>query len=152
MCLPACLNGGTCIHISNGSAVCSCPPGFSGIACEQDLNFCQPSTCENGGTCFEGFGTAVSCACAPGYTGSICKTDIDNYCLPSTCRNGGTCVEGPGRNTSCMCTLEFKGSRCSTRAECPAEVDEDWMLSYDRTLPGASVVHQCSEVKNAATG
>ena len=151
-----CQNGGSCVDLLGTETACICAAGFSGERCQEDINtFCQLDMCRNGGTCIEGRGTLTACSCAPGYTGPTCETDLD-YCLPSTCRNGGTCVEGPGRSTSCLCPQDITGPMCSTLIEappvpCPAEVDASWMLSYAETQPGATVMHQCSDILGPGT-
>ncbi|KAA0702143.1 Protocadherin Fat 4 FAT tumor suppressor -like protein 4 [Triplophysa tibetana] len=107
--LYPCQNSATCnrnIHISQDVAVlessslifvspyfeifnCSCRTGFTGEACELDLDECEKKPCENGGTCYNNPGTYF-CQCKDGFSGPHCTT-VDNECQTVTCLNGGTC-------------------------------------------------------------
>ncbi len=58
---------GTCMDEGN-VLTCECDDGFSGDACETDLEFCITDSCMNGGTCVEGLGTATSCNCTDGFS------------------------------------------------------------------------------------
>jgi len=65
---PACENGGQCV-----SGACVCPTGFSGTACETNIDDCDPNPCLNGGTCTDGVDD-YACSCIDGYTGTNCET------------------------------------------------------------------------------
>ena len=54
------MNGGTCVEGFGPDTTCSCPEGYSGANCSNDIDFCTPETCLNGGTCNEGSGTAIA--------------------------------------------------------------------------------------------
>ncbi|KAM7412809.1 hypothetical protein PAMA_020270 [Pampus argenteus] len=121
-----CQNGATCnkkIYISHDVAVlesmavifvspqkeilnCTCPAGFTGPLCEEDINECEMSPCENEGTCVNTPG-GFYCQCQTGFSGPVCSSDVDE-CLKLKCKNGGTC--SPTRNGyHCYCVPGFEG-------------------------------------------
>lgn len=124
--LRPCQNGATCsrnIHISQDVAVlegsslifvspyfeifnCSCRTGFTGEACELDLDECEKKPCENGGTCYNNPGTYF-CQCKDGFSGPHCIT-VDNECQTVTCLNGGTCWNKHG-GFICDCSPGYEG-------------------------------------------
>jgi|GEM_PF-1211667 len=67
-CDPVCQNGGTCV-----SGTCDCPVGFTGGACETNVDDCDPNPCQNGGTCTDGI-DSYTCSCLPGFSGDDCET------------------------------------------------------------------------------
>lgn len=67
----SCFNGGTCVDGIN-TFTCLCPPGFTGIYCQHDINECDSKPCLNGGTCQDSYGT-YKCTCPHGYTGLNCQ-------------------------------------------------------------------------------
>jgi hypothetical protein len=62
-----CLNNGTCIRTSSVTGVCSCLSGYTGIACQNQINSCASAPCING-TCIS-LVNSYQCYCFPGYTG-----------------------------------------------------------------------------------
>lgn len=121
-----CQNGATCnknIYISQDVAVlestavifvspqkevfnCTCPAGFTGSLCEDDIDECEVNPCENNGTCVNALG-GFYCHCLSGFSGSVCSTDVDE-CLKLKCQNGGTCIPTQGRY-HCQCAPGFEG-------------------------------------------
>jgi hypothetical protein len=86
--LPACANGGTCMHLGYDYA-CSCAAGWMGRNCTENINDCCPMPCFNGGTCRDGI-NSYTCECPPFYLGTRCE--IYDYCNAlSPCENGGEC-------------------------------------------------------------
>ncbi|KAI6653592.1 Neurogenic locus notch-like protein 1 [Oopsacas minuta] len=137
--------GLTCINGQQNSncSVCLCDPGYTGTACEIDINDCEPEPCMNNGTCVDQVNdyncTCVNgwvgkncsecgltcnngqqnsncsvCLCDPGYTGTACEIDI-NDCEPEPCMNNGTCQDQVN-DYNCTCVIEWIGKNCS---ECP---------------------------------
>ena len=113
-CQLACQNGGYCSQkISNGPEIfasggmletCMCPPGFSGLTCENIVEQCQDSLkCHNGAPCSFIEGKYV-CDCSradavSAFAGAMCRRPATSYCghedlqNRSFCTNGGLCVE-----------------------------------------------------------
>ena len=96
ICPLNCSGHGTC---DGDTAKCSCPPGYSGRACE----IVECSDCSGHGRCE----VANVCTCEPGWGGPSCAT--------ATCPNdcGGTsrgkCL-GPNK---CLCAPGWSGGNCS---------------------------------------
>lgn len=121
-----CQNGATCnknIYISQNVAVlestavifvspqkevfnCTCPAGFTGTLCEDDIDECEVNPCENKGTCVNTLG-GFYCHCQSGFSGSVCSSDI-NECLKLKCQNGGTCIPTQD-GYQCQCVSGFEG-------------------------------------------
>ncbi|CAD6194736.1 unnamed protein product [Caenorhabditis auriculariae] len=105
----ACLNGGVCSRLDNGSAVCSCPVGVGGDRCDRiAAQSCGSIECSNGGVCSTFFeSTSPVCICPPGWSGLVCRTPS----CESFCFNKGNCSmfnDFP----SCECGGGFSGERC----------------------------------------
>ena len=67
-----CGRNGKCI---DGIATynCSCNKGWTGKACEVDINECESMPCKNGGECFQTINADFRCACRSGFTGKDCS-------------------------------------------------------------------------------
>ncbi|CAB1422219.1 unnamed protein product [Pleuronectes platessa] len=124
-----CPNGATCnknIYISQDVAAlespgvifvspqtevfnCTCPAGFTGMLCEEDIDECEVRFCQNDGTCVNTAGS-FQCHCQSGFSGSVCSTDVDE-CLKLKCQNGGTCLPNDD-GYYCHCAPGFEGEAC----------------------------------------
>ncbi|KAI5726630.1 hypothetical protein M8J76_005731 [Diaphorina citri] len=105
-----CLNGGSCTVLDTGFS-CSCPIGFQGNQCEENINDCPSiNTCQNGGTCVD-LVNDYKCQCVPGYVGPRCDVKVA-YCLAKPCANGGVC-EDLVNDFICRCKAGFSGKDCS---------------------------------------
>ncbi|CAO1405171.1 unnamed protein product [Diamesa hyperborea] len=80
-----CLNGGFCSDAIAGYS-CECPPGYTGLSCETNINDCVPNPCHRG-ICIDG-DNSFTCQCNPGYTGNLCQTQI-NKCESNPCQYSG---------------------------------------------------------------
>lgn len=116
-----CSNGGYCTLIPGTSdelakqaqkgtliETCVCPPGFTGLACENILEQCvlPERKCYNGAPCIQHESTgewACDCTLADSlstFAGQMCRDPITEYCtgryMPDTalsfCTNGGRCL------------------------------------------------------------
>ncbi|CAF4406405.1 unnamed protein product, partial [Adineta steineri] len=72
-----CHSNATCYNLNGGEYRCMCPPTYTGIRCDQDIDECSvfPSICRNGGTCVNEIGS-YRCYCASGWIGSTCAKAI----------------------------------------------------------------------------
>ncbi|XP_030007933.1 protocadherin Fat 4 [Sphaeramia orbicularis] len=124
-----CHNGASCnknIYISQEVAVlesvavifvspqkeifnCTCLAGFTGTACEYDIDECEARPCKNEGTCVNTLGSFY-CHCQSGFSGPVCATDI-NECLKLNCQNNGTCIHNQD-GYWCRCVPGFEGEAC----------------------------------------
>lgn len=86
----------------DGTYVCSCPAGYKGTDCMQDIDECHDSgsPCEHGGTCVNTPGS-YRCDCAIGFAGARCEVNI-NECDSNPCQNEGTCLDERG-SYRCVC-------------------------------------------------
>ncbi|KAK6175562.1 hypothetical protein SNE40_014001 [Patella caerulea] len=71
-----CLNGGACTDRGSSDYYCTCPPQYTGVNCEIEMNICITSRpCRNGGICrinSEGY----RCDCPLGYMGTDCDSEV----------------------------------------------------------------------------
>ena len=123
-----CRYGGTCTDNNNGTYTCTCPTGFTGQDCLEEIDECEGDPCTNGGQCINGFGSFLcSClqgyggrrcevACPQGFVGERCEVDL-NYCSSDTCSNGGSCVEERDGYT-CICPPNYTGPHCTMANDC----------------------------------
>ncbi|CAF4535527.1 unnamed protein product [Rotaria sp. Silwood1] len=108
-----CLNGGTCIQLFNGTLVCMCPTGYTGLRCEMYTTLCIPNPCQSNGTCIPSGTTGYVCICPPNFTGPQCNL-VTNPCLYLPCLNSGTCVPLQNGGYQCICLPTFTGTQCQT--------------------------------------
>uniref|UniRef100_A0AAQ6ADV3 Notch receptor 3 n=1 Tax=Amphiprion ocellaris TaxID=80972 RepID=A0AAQ6ADV3_AMPOC len=96
-----CANGARCVNWNNHYN-CSCPPGYQGKNCRNDIDECRkPGVCLNGGLCINTHGS-FRCQCQPGYSGRTCEVST-LPCAPSQCLNGGTCRQTSDHSYECAC-------------------------------------------------
>ncbi|CAF1380734.1 unnamed protein product [Rotaria magnacalcarata] len=126
----SCKNGGICVPFSVdepscsvdqiGSTCCQCPPNFTGLRCEQEVDLCSSNPCKANGRCqFDKFG--YRCQCFEGYTGENCDVRIMNSGCASNPCTVGICYQlnQSGASYVCICpdgTLNLScNSQNSTR-------------------------------------
>ena len=90
---------------------CNCTPGWTGVTCGEDIDFCASQPCMNGGICID-TGNGFTCNCTDNYTGPACA-DIDHCAAYVPCQNDGQCVNAV--NTySCICVDGWTGKNCTS--------------------------------------
>ncbi|CAF1175880.1 unnamed protein product [Rotaria sordida] len=106
-----CHSNATCYNLKGGQYRCMCPPTYTGIRCDEDIDECAifPSICRNGGTCVNEIGS-YRCYCASGWIGSTCVKAID-YCLSQPCNQNGTCINDIN-GFQCRCLSTYTGNVC----------------------------------------
>uniref|UniRef100_A0A8K9WM15 Notch receptor 2 n=1 Tax=Oncorhynchus mykiss TaxID=8022 RepID=A0A8K9WM15_ONCMY len=117
-CLPGpCANGGTCSSLSGDKFSCTCPPGYWGQSCTEDVDECrlQPNTCQNGGTCSNIQGS-YTCVCVNGWSGLDCSENIDD-CATAACTKGSTCIDRVA-SFLCVCPYGKTGLLCHVNDAC----------------------------------
>ncbi|XP_072589515.1 protein crumbs homolog 1 isoform X4 [Vulpes vulpes] len=133
-----CQSGGTCIELSPekpygrlaqlpssfshpeaSGYVCICPPGLTGIHCEEDIDECSSNPCQNGGTC-ENLSGHYTCRCpfdnhsGTFYGGKNCS-DVLLGCTHHQCLNNGMCIphfQNGQHGFSCLCPSGYTGPLC----------------------------------------
>lgn len=68
-----------------------CREGYSGEACENNIDDCATEPCLNGGTCRDEVG-GFKCACQQGWAGDRCQKDIGT-CTNLPCQNDAVCID-----------------------------------------------------------
>ncbi|XP_061672133.1 neurogenic locus notch homolog protein 1-like isoform X3 [Syngnathoides biaculeatus] len=107
-----CQKGSNCdTNPVNGNHMCTCPLGYLGASCDQDVNECLlgPNPCEHAGKCMNTKGS-FQCICQRGYVGPRCELDI-NECMSSPCKNEATCLDQIG-GFQCICMPGYEGEFC----------------------------------------
>ncbi|XP_058556115.1 protein crumbs homolog 1 isoform X1 [Neofelis nebulosa] len=133
-----CHSGGVCVELSSekqyghiaqlpssfsypeaSGYLCICPPGLTGIHCEEDIDECSSNPCQNGGTC-ENLPGDYTCHCpfdnqsGTFYGGRNCS-DLFLGCTHHQCLNNGICIphfQNGQHGFSCLCPSGFTGSLC----------------------------------------
>jgi hypothetical protein len=109
-----CGNNGTCVVANNSVALCSCDSGYTGLACESDIDDCASSPCDPIGTslCVDVGANLVDCDCNDGYSGDLCE--VEPACTSSPCQNNGTCTDVVVADFECTCVTGFTGDLCQS--------------------------------------
>ncbi|VDK38961.1 unnamed protein product [Taenia asiatica] len=116
-CEPGCVPGqGECVQ-----GVCECKKGFTGVACERDVDECRENRhgCEH--NCVNTHGS-YECTCNEGYQTSLYDP---RRCEPLRCEPD--CVPGQGTcyNGVCQCNPGFTGKSCEEDVdECKLRIHE----------------------------
>jgi len=107
-CAVACENGGQCV-----SGACVCPTGFSGTACETNIDDCAGNPCDPG-TCTDGV-ASYTCTCPDGTfdDGTTCAA-----CTPvANCVSGLTCTTAA--DSACaVCDTGYAAPDCANIDDC----------------------------------
>lgn len=85
---------------------CLCPRGYTGLFCEQDIDYCVGHACSEHGVCLDQRYN-FTCRCMPGFEGSLCELEI-NECSSFPCASGATCVDLIS-DYLCHCPPGFEG-------------------------------------------
>uniref|UniRef100_A0A8V5H3B8 Neurogenic locus notch homolog protein 1 n=1 Tax=Melopsittacus undulatus TaxID=13146 RepID=A0A8V5H3B8_MELUD len=112
-----CNEGSNCdTNPVNGKAICTCPSGYMGPACNQDVDECSlgANPCEHAGKCINTQGS-FQCQCLQGYSGPRCEIDV-NECLSNPCQNDATCLDQIGE-FQCICMPGYEGVYCEINTD-----------------------------------
>uniref|UniRef100_A0A5F8GHP9 Neurogenic locus notch homolog protein 1 n=1 Tax=Monodelphis domestica TaxID=13616 RepID=A0A5F8GHP9_MONDO len=112
-----CNEGSNCdTNPVNGKAICTCPSGYMGPACNQDVDECSlgANPCEHAGKCINTLGS-FECQCLQGYTGPRCEIDV-NECISNPCQNDATCLDQIGE-FQCICMPGYEGVYCEINTD-----------------------------------
>ena len=115
-----CTNGATCVDVFPQSFTCACVNGFSGPACQTNINECASQPCLNSGTCIDGV-NSFTCVCSLSGFDPLAFCAVRDNCASSPCQNGATCVNSFGSFT-CACPLYATGTVCQN-TECWLQFD-----------------------------
>lgn len=139
MCLSSpCLNNAICEQPAANFWRCVCPAGFTGLRCDQIINYCSSNPCSPNGVCIPAI-NSYSCSCNTGFGGVNCQTRL-NYCIPNPCVNGN-CTQLVG-GYSCVCPPGFAGLRCETYlSQCTTNPCLNNGLCQDNGLGGYNCKH-----------
>lgn len=87
---------------------CLCPRGYTGVYCEEDIDYCVDHCCSEHGVCLDQQYN-FTCRCMLGFEGLLCEVET-NECHGFPCLNGATCVDLIG-DYRCHCPAGFEGTR-----------------------------------------
>ncbi|XP_065678288.1 basement membrane-specific heparan sulfate proteoglycan core protein isoform X1 [Hydra vulgaris] len=69
----SCLNGGTCVMVSDDDFICKCTNSYDGILCEKKIGLCENYIdCKNNGICKK-TSHGSTCFCPLGFSGLSCQ-------------------------------------------------------------------------------
>ncbi|CAF3707486.1 unnamed protein product [Rotaria sp. Silwood1] len=107
-----CKNGGTCVPFSVddpscnigqiGSTCCQCPPNFTGLRCEQEVDFCSSNPCKTNGRCLSDK-SGYRCQCYEGYMGENCEVRLTSSGCASNPCTVGICYQLNQNGPSYVC-------------------------------------------------
>lgn len=75
-----CKNGGECVEGGESGFTCNCKSGYTGITCEQMVDFCSSNPCQNGGKCLP-YAGGYTCICINNVIDECCCNGKSNNVL-----------------------------------------------------------------------
>ncbi|CAF3854827.1 unnamed protein product [Rotaria sp. Silwood1] len=101
-----CKNGGTCVPFSVDDPSCNIgqigPPNFTGLRCEQEVDFCSSNPCKTNGRCLSDK-SGYRCQCYEGYMGENCEIRITSSGCASNPCTVGICYQLNQNGPSYVC-------------------------------------------------
>uniref|UniRef100_A0A3B3CYF6 Eyes shut homolog n=1 Tax=Oryzias melastigma TaxID=30732 RepID=A0A3B3CYF6_ORYME len=95
---------------------CLCPSGYTGVFCEEDIDYCAGHSCSEHGVCLDQQYN-FTCRCMLGFEGPFCEVET-NECNSFPCSSGATCVDLIS-DYRCHCPLGFERT-------CSHNVNDCW--------------------------
>uniref|UniRef100_A0A914ZG05 Fibropellin-1 n=1 Tax=Parascaris univalens TaxID=6257 RepID=A0A914ZG05_PARUN len=150
----ACAEGGLCSNFSmghNGEYNCTCPRGWQGARCTEDVDFCHSSLCSQQSTCVDLLADSYECLCPPDRRGRYCDVPVDFCSIRNPCFNGAQCIGIPW-GYKCSCSPGYTGANCEDVIDhCqpnPCQNDaicSSDLLGYHCECPPEYIGMNCSE-------
>uniref|UniRef100_A0A0N4V5D1 Delta-like protein n=1 Tax=Enterobius vermicularis TaxID=51028 RepID=A0A0N4V5D1_ENTVE len=104
----SCQNGGLCLQNSVSAYYCKCPPGYSGVYCEEKVVWCK-DRCRNGNKMFFWSRYIES------------NTYVKKFSWNSNCvfilADGNCILKNKNGNYSCECKAGYTGRFCESRLQ-----------------------------------
>lgn len=94
---------------------CTCPHGWTGLDCGEDVKECSSSPCLNGAHCMESdIPGEFSCTCPPFFTGPLCEQHYDPCDLRhNPCLHNSACRAQSDGTALCVCSVgEIQQPNC----------------------------------------
>ncbi|CAH1793745.1 unnamed protein product [Owenia fusiformis] len=103
-----CMEGVSCDEELEGFRCGTCPAGFTGSRCQNNIDDCEEVTCQNGGMCVDAVNGYI-CECVSGYSGKDCENNVKTC---SNCDDTGTQTKN-NDTCECFCKPGYTGENCT---------------------------------------
>ena len=138
---------GNCDSCQNATnCTCECDPGWTGPACNVEIDECQPDPCKNGAPCMDQLADFYcDCSKIPGqYGGTYCESKVTCAQQPCGDDERNNCNDEAHTTLSgiqCLCNKRWLGDRCEKDAEVCAH---DTCFHGGQCLQGITAFCQCA--------
>ena len=141
-----CLHGSCekCTDVEN--CACECDPGWTGLACSDEIDECDPDPCQNGAPCMDQEADFYcDCSKIPGqYGGKFCETQVTCTQLPCGDDEQNFCNDQSETTLSsiqCLCSQTWLGDRCEKDSE---QCAHDTCFNGGQCMQGITAFCKCA--------
>lgn len=140
-----CLHG-SCTNCTDAdNCACECDPGWTGSACNQEINECDPDPCQNGAPCMDQLADFYcDCSKIPGqYGGKFCQAQVTCAQLPCGHDEQNFCTDQSKTTLSsiqCLCSQSWLGDRCEKYSE---QCADDTCFNGGECMQGITAFCKC---------